>query len=157
MTVPLRDAVAEDEAAVLCVIRRTLGTYQSWSADWVLPADVDQREQERWRNSDPARRLVALLGRRVVGVCRWAGTDPATLSLLMVEPGSWGGGVGSALHARALASMTANGARSARLTVPDGNTRARRFYERNEWHRTTTPVHLHEWLDLPMLEYTRAL
>ena len=157
MAVELRAAVHEDEASVLRVIRAALESYHSWSGGWVAPADLNEHERERWRTSDPARRLVALVGMRVVGVCRLGGGESATLSLLMVEPGSWGAGVGSALHAKALASMTASGARSARLTVPARNLRARRFYERNEWCRTATPVHLHEWLDLPMVEYARVL
>jgi GNAT superfamily N-acetyltransferase len=153
----LRAAVAEDEASVLGVIRAALESYHRWSGGWVAPADLDEHERVRWRSRDPAKWLVALLGMRVVGVCRWVEGESPTLSLLMVEPGSWGAGVGSALHARALASMAASGARSARLTVPEGNLRARCFYERNEWCRTATPVRLHEWLDLPMVEYARLL
>jgi ribosomal protein S18 acetylase RimI-like enzyme len=65
-------------------------------------------------------------------------------SLLMVDPESWGAGVGSALHNLALRGMAEHGLQAARLTVPEGNIRAQRFYERNGWRRTAArryPTH----------------
>ena len=55
------------------------------------------------------------------------------LSALYVVPEEWGSGVAAALHDRALAGMRELGAAEATLWVVEGNTRARRFYEREGW------------------------
>ena len=55
------------------------------------------------------------------------------LSALYVVPEEWGSGVAAALHDQALASMRELGATEATLWVVEGNTRARRFYEREGW------------------------
>ena len=55
------------------------------------------------------------------------------LSALYVVPEEWGSGVAAALHAEAVAGMRELGAAEAILWVVEGNTRARRFYEREGW------------------------
>ena len=55
------------------------------------------------------------------------------LSALYVVPEAWGSGVAAALHDAAMAGMGELGATEAILWVLEGNTRARRFYEREGW------------------------
>ena len=55
------------------------------------------------------------------------------LSALYVVPEEWGSGVAGALHDVAVAGMRELGATEAILWVVEGNTRARRFYEREGW------------------------
>ena len=55
------------------------------------------------------------------------------LSALYVVPEEWGSGVAAALHDKAVAGMRELGATEAALWVVEGNTRARRFYEREGW------------------------
>ena len=55
------------------------------------------------------------------------------LSALYVVPEEWGSGVAAALHEQAVAGMRELGATEATLWVVEGNTRARRFYEREGW------------------------
>jgi GNAT superfamily N-acetyltransferase len=55
------------------------------------------------------------------------------LSALYVVPEEWGSGAAGALHHEAVAGMRELGATEAMLWVVEGNTRARRFYEREGW------------------------
>jgi len=55
------------------------------------------------------------------------------LRALCVVPREWGSGVAAALHDAALVGMRELGATEAILWVVEGNTRARRFYEREGW------------------------
>ena len=55
------------------------------------------------------------------------------LSALYVVPEEWGSGVAGALHDEAVVGMRELGATEATLWVVEGNTRARRFYEREGW------------------------
>jgi GNAT superfamily N-acetyltransferase len=55
------------------------------------------------------------------------------LNALYVVPEEWGSGVAGALHDEAVAGMRELGATEAVLWVVEGNTRARRFYEREGW------------------------
>jgi RimJ/RimL family protein N-acetyltransferase len=48
-------------------------------------------------------------------------------------PEEWGSGVARALHDEAVVGMRELGATEATLWVVEGNTRARRFYEREGW------------------------
>jgi GNAT superfamily N-acetyltransferase len=132
-----------------------MGTYSDWCPGWSLPHDMEARERARWRAGDPSsQRLVACVGERVVGVSVSKQAPIVVLSLLMVAPMAWGTGVAARLHDRALRNAAT---RSIRLTVPEGNGRARRFYEKNGWRRTSAEARTHSWLGLPMLEYARDL
>jgi GNAT superfamily N-acetyltransferase len=55
------------------------------------------------------------------------------LSALYIVPEEWGSGVAGALPDEAVAGMRELGATEATLWVVEGNTRARRFYEREGW------------------------
>jgi GNAT superfamily N-acetyltransferase len=158
MTLQVRSAVSADEGEVIGVIRAAMVTYERWCPGWPSPTDVEDRERARWHTRDPvATWLVACMTERVVGVIRWVGGEPATLSLLMVDPEFWNAGVGSALQADALHGMAHDGSQTVRLTVPEGNGRARRFYERHGWRKTDAPPRAHPWLGLHMLEYARSV
>ena len=153
----LRQANAADEAAVLDVIRTAMATYSEWCPGWSLPLDMEVRERARWRTDDsPSQRLVACLGEQIVGVSVWKRASIAVLSLLMVAPSVWGTGVAPGLHNRTLRDA-ARSANAVRLTVPEGNGRARRFYEKNGWQRTSAAPLTHSWLGISMLEYARDL
>jgi GNAT superfamily N-acetyltransferase len=154
----VRRAHIHDESAAIAVILAAMGTYGRWHPGWAVPEDAEERERARWLVRDPAVSwLVACMNERVVGVSRWVKSEPAVLSLLMVHPDNWGAGVGSTLHASVSRGMIDDGLRAARLTVPEDNARARRFYEHNGWRKASTPAATHAWLELPMLEYRRAV
>jgi GNAT superfamily N-acetyltransferase len=151
----LRQGNAADEQAAIEVIRAAMVTYGDWCPDWELPHDMEARERARWRASDSSlQRLVVCVDERVVGVSVSKRAPIAVLSLLMVAPMAWGTGVAMRLHDRALRDADA---RSIRLTVPEANGRARRFYEKNGWRRTSARAQTNAWLGLPMLEYARDL
>lgn len=154
----VRRAHIHDESAAIAVILAAMGTYGRWHPGWAVPEDAEERERARWLVRDPAVSwLVACMNERVVGVSRWVKSEPAVLSLLMVHPDNWGAGVGSTLHASVSRGMIDDGLRAARLTVPEDNARARRFSEHNGWRKASTPAATHAWLELPMLEYRRAV
>ena len=77
------------------------------------------------------------------------------LSALYVVPEEWGSGVAAALHDQALASMRELGATEATLWVVEGNTRARRFYEREGW--TADGETKSTMFDLRELRYRRLV
>ncbi len=154
----LRQADAIDEQAVIEVVRAAMGTYSDWCPGWSLPHDMEARERARWQADDSSlQRLVACLGEQIVGVSVSKRAPIAVLSLLMVAPCVWGTGVATGLHYRALQDAATCSSNAIRLTVPEGNGRARRFYEKNGWQRTSAAPQIHSWLRLPMLEYTRDL
>jgi GNAT superfamily N-acetyltransferase len=158
MSVHVTPAHPEDEAAVIALILAAMDTYQQWCPSFRTPADVEDRERARWRlEGSQARWLVARQRERIVGAARWVSDAPAVLSLLMIHPQSWQRGAGSALHQRVLSEISIHGLPSVRLTVPEANLRARRFYERHGWHRTPTAPAPHPWLGFCMLEYALAL
>ena len=97
-------------------------------AEYPFPTEA---VRERWRGStdvifvDPeGRGFVAVSG-------EW-------LNGLYVRPEAWGTGVAGELHDRAVAALRAAGVPRARLWVLEGNTRARRFYERRGWREDGT-------------------
>jgi hypothetical protein len=151
-------ALWHEEDDVIQLILAAMGTYSDWCPGWRPPADAESFERARFRQNDRGGDwLVARRDERVVGVARWIAGEPAGLSLLMVDRSSWGSTVASDLHHRTLELIAASGSQNARLTVPLANLRARRFYERHRWRGTAANPHMHQWLGLRMLEYTRAL
>lgn len=154
----LREADSDDEQAVIDVIRAAMDTYSNWCPSWSPPPDLEARERTRLRADDSAsQRVVACLDERVVGVSVWKRAPIAVLSLLMVAPSAWGVWVAGALHERALRDAATSPSKAIRLTVPEGNGRARRFYEKNRWQKIAVPPQIHPWLRFPMLQYARRL
>jgi GNAT superfamily N-acetyltransferase len=93
------------------------------------------RYQEGIAALPPGMRIwVAERDGRIVGHANVAvGKALGELSALYVVPEEWGSGVAGALHDQAVAGMRELGATEATLWVVEGNTRARRFYEREGW------------------------
>jgi GNAT superfamily N-acetyltransferase len=77
------------------------------------------------------------------------------LSALYVVPEEWGSGVAGALHEEALEGMRELGATEATLWVVEGNTRARRFYEREGWSADGETKS--SMLDITEVRYRRPL
>jgi GNAT superfamily N-acetyltransferase len=74
---------------------------------------------------------------------------------LFVAPEWWGSGLAADLHARVLAEAARRGYTTIRLFTPAGQARARRFYEREGWHRYGEPRD--SSAGLLTVEYRRAL
>jgi GNAT superfamily N-acetyltransferase len=77
--------------------------------------------------------------------------DVAHLWQLFVRREFWGAGVASRLMADALAEARAQGYRAMRLFTPEGQGRARRFYEREGWVLHGEPFEA--GLGIPLVEY----
>jgi GNAT superfamily N-acetyltransferase len=115
-------------------------------AGYLAALDVDQRA-ERWRQRLPAARrsrgdvLVAVSGADIVGFVHYGPSRDqdadrgrtGEIGAIYVQPESIGQGVGRLLMERAVAGLAGLGYPDATLWVLDGNTRARRFYERAGW------------------------
>jgi GNAT superfamily N-acetyltransferase len=83
------------------------------------------------------------------------GDDVAHFWQLFVRREFWGAGVASRLMADALAEARAQGFRAMRLFTPEGQERARRFYEREGWTQHGAPFEA--GLGIPLVEYRREL
>ena len=89
---------------------------------------------------------------------RWPAEDPSVAHLLQlfVRPTSWGGGVAKDLHDRALGEAAGRGYTSMRLFCAEGQTRARRFYEREGW-KATGAARFEPGIGLEIIEMSRDL
>jgi GNAT superfamily N-acetyltransferase len=113
----------------------------SASAAYGRKEDLERRTR-RWREVfDEAdwRPYLAEVDGEVVGVLSLA---PAELHAIYVHPDWWGQGVGQALLDRAH-RLLAESSDEAVLTVLVGNSRARRFYERDGWRLVEHVVEPH--------------
>jgi GNAT superfamily N-acetyltransferase len=88
----------------------------------------------------------------------WPGAVDAMAHLwqLFVREPYWGTGVATTLHERAIAEATQQGYTSMRLFTPEGQARARRFYEREGWVVVGGPV-ADTGFGIPLVEYRRGL
>jgi len=144
--VTLRHARVGDAAAIAAV------HVASWRAAYpglLPPAVLDglsvDRRTATWARILVDRRqlvVVAEEDRAVVGVghagpARDADLGPTTgqLTTLYLAPGTWGAGIGRALHDAALARLATAGYDSAVVWMLSTNERARRFYDRQGWAR----------------------
>jgi GNAT superfamily N-acetyltransferase len=80
----------------------------------------------------------------------------AHLRNLFVRGDLWGSGLARTLHAAALDAARERGFSAMRLFSAAGQTRVRRFYEREAWQCVGEPWH-EARLALDMVEYRRAL
>jgi GNAT superfamily N-acetyltransferase len=165
-----RPATQADAAAIAALTVASFRAYVSFAPDgWAPPAD------------DAASELSGELERRL-GASGWgvvaedagalAGVatllpateanrpdpDPALVHLwqLFVAEPHWGTGLAVRLHADALASAAARGFVLARLFTPAGQTRSRRFYEREGW-ASVAPPFFDERIGFDVIEYRRRL
>ena len=83
------------------------------------------------------------------------GEDVAHFWQLFVRRRYWGSGAARRLMADAVAEARAQGFRAMRLFTPEGQARARRFYEREGWTQHGEPFEA--GLGLPLVEYRREL
>ena len=123
-----------DEAHALAAVQEAASVA---AVGHVFPPDLypfPRREvRARWAAllADPeAAVLVAVRADAAVGV---AAVRPGWLDALYVRPEEWRRGFGARLHDEALALLRARGCARCDLWVLEGNTRARRFYERLGW------------------------
>jgi GNAT superfamily N-acetyltransferase len=79
----------------------------------------------------------------------------AHLWQLFVKKAYWGTGTAARLLADAVAEAAARGFRTMRLFTPEGQGRARRFYEREGWALYGAPFD--GGLGIPLVEYRRGL
>jgi GNAT superfamily N-acetyltransferase len=139
----IRAAVPDDARAIAEVhVRSWQVAYRGQLPDHLLDGlSVDSRETA-WRQilESPDRNFVveqdgSVVGFASIGRCRDTGAGPAVgeLYAIYVEPGAWGGGIGTALMAHAVDELRRDGYTDASLWVLESNNRARRFYEANGW------------------------
>ncbi len=146
----VRPAVAADAVRVAQVVRSAaIEGYAGLFPPGSAPPPIEQFVagwQERI--ADPTCRvIVAVADDDVCGVAALARDDGVPsgrlLERLYVEPGTWTGGAGSALHDAAVRAALLDGADGLHLWVLEGNARARGMYERRGWRvvpgRTATP------------------
>ena len=144
MSLPVRPATPDDLFGVLGVFLACWReSYRGVLPDAAIDAMTDERAEALWRRvlADP--RGVVLLAERegeIVGLTRYATTpdddghvDGAVHSLY-VSPRAHGGGIGSALLARATEELRAAGAEAATLWVFAANAPSIGFYESKGWH-----------------------
>jgi GNAT superfamily N-acetyltransferase len=160
-------ATAADAERIAAVTAEGFESYRSFApAGWEPPPQASARDMERI--DDPESWcLVAERGGELAGhvVLLPAERHPfrpvpepetAHLGQLFVRPRLWGSGLAARLHEAALAEAAARGYTGMRLFTPAGQTRARRFYEREGWSAAGEPFH-EDRFGFPILEYRRPL
>ena len=163
-----RSGTADDAAPLAAVLVEGFETYKAFAPpDWRPP-----------RVEEVAGLLAPQLGRRTVWCMlaeqdsRVAGyvaflpvaesrrpiDDPrlAHFWMLFVRSPWWGSGLARRLHRAACDAAADRGFTEMRLFTPAGQSRARRFYERERWRVDGEP-YLDEELGLPIVEYRRTL
>jgi GNAT superfamily N-acetyltransferase len=164
ITVEYRAAQARDAPNVAELIARCNESYTTWApVGWSAPDGIAEREEMRLtqRLADPSiRALVAMKGDRLIAFAMWVPSrrtpGVADLSLLFVDPASWGLGLGGQLLLEAERSMLKASFSQAELWVPVANARAIRLYERNGW-RTTSESRDHPLLGFELRRYQLSL
>jgi GNAT superfamily N-acetyltransferase len=165
-----RPATQADAAAIAALAVASIRAYVWFAPDgWAPPDD----EAERELTDELARRLAASAwgfvaedGGALAGVAMLLPAadanrpdpDPALVHLwqLFVAEPHWGTGLAVRLHADALASAATRGFAAARLFTPAGQTRSRRFYEREGW-ATVAPLFFDERIGFEVIEYRLRL
>jgi GNAT superfamily N-acetyltransferase len=164
-----RPAAPADAAAIAALACASIRAY-TWFAPpgWAGPDEAAERElgehlagslgQTAWgfvAEDDGLAGVVTLLP---ATDARIRDPDPSLVHLwqLFVAEPHWGSGVAVRLHAEALASAVARGFESARLFTPAGQTRSRRFYEREGWATVGDP-YFEEPIGFDVVEYRRRL
>lgn len=164
----LRLATRDDAQAFAAVVTAAQSTWASWAGDAFRPYDPEQLVTQ-WAARMDDHATIAFVATDVAGhVIAVAvagpeatsfepsnpGWDSAHLSTLFVLPENHGTGEAQALHDQLLVTLTEAGYRTVRLWVPEGASRARRFYDRNGWLLT---AHRTVFAHLPRVEMRRPL
>jgi GNAT superfamily N-acetyltransferase len=156
----LRLATTADAALMAETVGIGFDGYRSFApAGWRPPSFAIEVTtiRERLVRTD-AWALLAFVGAEPAGqVALLADPAPATAYLwqLFLRPAYWGTGLAGSLHAAFLAEARARGYEHGRLLTPEGQARARRFYERHGWE-TDGAATFEEGLELELLAYTRV-
>jgi GNAT superfamily N-acetyltransferase len=115
------------------------------SGTWCEVAEVDGRMAGH----------VAFMSARAHPLGATVDDSVAHLWQLFVRRAYWGGGAAPRLLADAVAEARARGYATMRLFTPEGQLRARRFYEREGW--TLFGASFDGGLGIPLVEYRRPL
>ena len=163
----LRRATADDAAALARGAVEGVGGYRVFATGWTDPGYEHELADARALLGDPEyHAFVAEAGGAVAGQVaviaadatgRPAG-DPTLghLRNLFVASTHWGTGLATALLRAAEQDARERGFAALRLFVAEGQSRARRFYEREGWRAVTEP-YFDPTPGLSMVEYRRAL
>ena len=158
----VRAATPDDAPAFGALIATGFASYRAFQpAGWEPPGAAGETARSARRLAQPATwARLALDGGTPAGCVLF---EPAPglpgvahLANLFVDPAWWGTGLAARLHGQAVAAMRERGYRTGRLFTPEGQARARRFYEREGW-RAAGPPRWEELLQLSLLEYRIAL
>ena len=164
----IRPATAEDAEAIAVTIAEGFDGYRAFAPEgWEPPADLGDVEALRRRiTATDVWCAVAEVDGEVVGHCSflpaslWRGGDPdpglAHLWQLFVRPAHWGSGAARELHAAAVEAAAERGYERMRLFAAAGQTRARRFYEREGWTAAGPPV-FDPGFGMELVEYSRPV
>lgn len=165
-----RPATPEDGAAIAALVVASIRAYVWFAPEgWEPPGDDAEREvtQELERRlGGSAFGFVAVDGGALAGVATMLPAaeaskphpDPALAHLwcLFVTEPHWGTGLATRLHGDAIAAAAARGFTAARLFTPAGQTRSRRFYEREGWATVAGPFY-DDRIGFDVVEYRRPL
>jgi GNAT superfamily N-acetyltransferase len=164
VAVEYRAAQTRDAPGMAELIARCNEGYKTWApAGWNAPGRIAEREEVHLtqRLADlSVHTLLALKGDQLIAFAMWAPSrrtpGVADLSLLFVDPASWGIGLGRQLLLDAEQSMLKASFSQAELWVPLANARARQLYERNGW-RETNESRDHPLLGFELRRYQLSL
>jgi GNAT superfamily N-acetyltransferase len=170
--VRVRPAVASDAAAAMELLHASFAGYSAFAAPGWAPPEPEPNEVEMMAEAFGVPEVWYVLaedGDGLAGQCgfvqahteRWRTGDPieglAHFWQLFVRPDWWGRGLGAHLHDLALAEIPARGFTRARLWTPEGQSRARRFYERRGWRLGDERMDASNPLGLPIVQYVHDL
>ncbi len=157
-----------DIAALAASVAEAFARYRSFAPDGWQPPTADSETQvlAGWFGDPDFWGEVAYEETRFVGHATFIPaarhsfrpepeSSVAHLGHLFVSPEYWGFGVATQLLGRAVSGARACGFASMRLFVPEGQARARRFYEREGFNVVGDPFEF--GLGLAVLEYRRRL
>jgi len=153
--VRIRKAEPSDAPAVISLLRDGFASYREFApAGWEVP-DPGAEEllvAEQFLGREEVWCVIAQDDRGHAGHCAFMPAhqrrnmkgDPlpgtAHLWQLFVRQDLWGSGLAADLYERAEREMRARGYTRARLLTPDGQARARAFYERRGWRHVPTTI-----------------
>jgi GNAT superfamily N-acetyltransferase len=164
-----RVAEPADVAAISAILDEAVDGYRSWApSDWAPPvrtqADIARFADDLGRSDVWC--LLALDDQQVIGhvaLSLLTMEDPerppaGTINLwqLFVRPAWQGRGIATWLMEAAASEARQRRFTRMRLWTPQGQSRARRFYEREGW-TLTGGLHEDSPFGLPLVEYTRTL
>jgi GNAT superfamily N-acetyltransferase len=164
-----RAATRNDAVDIVAITIEGFDAYRAFApTGWEPPSAAEElerlselldREDVWYRVVEHASEVVGHVGFLPAASLAWAPVDDPGLvhfRQLFVRPGHWGSGLATTLHAAALDEARARGFTSMRLFTPAGQTRARRFYEREGW-TPARPAFFEERIGLEIVEYRRLL